>query len=173
MKKQNNAITDNTGAGKQSAPVILGEFIGAHGVKGLVKINCFADDPYLIEQSPDYKITLKNKHKGQIWLAMVDGVPDKDAADALKKKTISLPADQLPSLDEKDGFYYHDLIGCTAYENDDAVGEVIAVENFGAGDLLEIKPEKGESFYLNFTDGTVHSVNTLQKRIDIILPEFI
>lgn len=173
-KKHNNPSTNTAATGTNvSETVVLAEIIGAHGVRGLVKIYCYGDNPKLIEQSPDFQITLKNKHKPNIWLAMIDGVHDKDTADALKGQTISLPAQALPPLNAADeGYYYHDLIGCRALTTEgDEIGQVIAVENFGAGDLLEIKPENAESFYLLFNDETVPDVDISAQTLSVIIPE--
>lgn len=175
MKKQklnnhnDNSPSDNGGADY----VVLAEIMGAHGVRGLVKIRCYADDISLIEQSSDLKITLKNQHKGELWLAHVDGVQDRDAAEALRGTKITLHRDQLPDIDpDDDGYYFTDLVGCIAITPDEEkLGDVIAVENFGASDLLEIKPKAGESFYVAFTDENVPNVDLDTKRITVIKPQ--
>ena len=145
--------------------------MAAHGVRGLIKLQVFAEDETLIHLATEPKITLKNRHKNNIWLAEIDGVSGKEDADRLKGHLVTIPRASLP---ETDGIYYADLVGChTQGEDGKATGIVIDVQNFGAGDVLEIKPEGGESFYLSYTDETVPDVNMETRILTIRIPEMI
>jgi 16S rRNA processing protein RimM len=148
----------------------IGTIRGAHGVKGLVRVAVFADDISLFDTLTDFKITLKNKHKGDVWLSDIDGVSNKEEADALKG--IKLYCDRQALSETNDDEIYHaDLIGRTCVdEGDNIIGTVISVDNFGAGDLLNIKPPKGEDFFLSYDDQTVLNIGA---KILVSLPEII
>ena len=135
-----------------------------------MRIAVYAENLSLFDTLDSYKITLKNKHKGEIWLAHIDGITDKDAADALNGTQLYCDRDHLPELDD-DEIYFTDLIGmeCTDEEGQ-TVGTVVAVENFGAGDVIEIKPDSGQSFYLSYTDKTVLKIDD---KITVSLPEMV
>lgn len=153
--------------------VCLGKIVAAHGVKGLVKILPFGEDPLLIESlSPVYtteknsetlSITLKNPI-GRYWLAEVKGVSERNGAEALRGTDLYVAQDRLPKIKKKNTYYHVDLIGLKALdENGTEIGEVIAVENYGAGDLLEIKPKDRGSFLLPFIKEHVSEVNMEQR----------
>ena len=103
-------------------------------------------------------------------MASVEGVNDKDAADALNGTQLFCDRANLPDINE-DEIYFVDLIGMECLdEAGQSVGKVIAVENFGAGDLLEIKPSSGQSFYLSYTTDTVLKIDD---KITVALPEIL
>lgn len=145
--------------------VCLGKIAQAHGIKGLVKLFPYGQDPALLEGEvftaedggETLTITLKNP-LGKFILAEIEGCNDRDKAEALKGTELWVSRETLPDLDEGE-FYIEDLIGLTAVdENGAAVGTITAVENYGAGDLLEIKPPTGQSFLLPLTDDTVTEI---------------
>ena len=139
-------------------------------MKGLVRIAVFADDTSLFDYESTYKITLKNKHKGDVWLADIDGINNKEDADALKATKLYCDRDQLtpPSDDE---IYFADMVGMQCVDEDGTiVGEVTSVDNFGAGDLLDIKPPQGQNFFLSYDDNTVLSIDD---KITVIIPEIL
>jgi 16S rRNA processing protein RimM len=159
--------------------IAIGKIVAAHGVKGLVKILPLADDASLLDSDAAFytsaegpatlSITLKNP-MGKYILASVEGVTERNGAEALRLTDLYIDKDTLPEI-EDDGTYYHaDLIGLKAVdENGVEVGVVTAVENYGAGDLLEIKPQGGKAFLMPFTpenfpdvdedDGVIHIRN--------------
>ena len=144
----------------------IGTIRGAHGVKGLVRVAVYADDLSLFDEM----ITLKNKHKGDVWLAQIQGVNNKEDADALKGTKIYCDRKDLsePNADE---IYHADLIGMECVTEDgEFIGTVQSVENFGAGDIFDIKPPKGESFYLSYDENTVIKIDN---KITVRLPEII
>ena len=133
----------------------------AHGIKGYVRAKIFMENPHDIEDyNPLYTsetgaetlhITLKNPIKNQ-WLLEIDGISDRNEAEKLRNLDLYINADALPDAEEG-AVYYKDLIGLTACNDKGAqVGKIINVDNFGSGDLLEIKPLDGDSFYLPFKD---------------------
>lgn len=131
---------------------------GAHGVKGLLRLKVHAQDASLSDGKLYTKdgnivdVLLKNSHGKGFYLASIDGVDSKEAADALKGAELFCNKDRLK--DAGDGEYYHvDLIGLDVVSADgEKVGKLINVCNFGAGDLLEIKPPESLSFFLPFDE---------------------
>ncbi len=148
-------------------------------MRGLVKVKCDTDSPELLNGPLFTKptgtdvitLTMKNS-MGKYWLAEVDGVTDRTAAEKLRGTKLWVERDQLPDLEDEDEFYFEDLIGLTAEDQSGKpAGKVLAVENFGAGDLLEIKPPQGASYYLPFTKETVPVIALDQGKLVIVPPE--
>ncbi|NQZ13642.1 MAG: 16S rRNA processing protein RimM [Alphaproteobacteria bacterium] len=156
--------------------IMVAKIATAHGIRGLVKLHIYADDEqlaggtlYTSENGKDtLDITLKNataKH----WLAAIDGVTDRNSAEALRGTELYVDQDILPEIGE-DEFYYSDLIGLPAIDEDGAeIGKIIAVENFGASDLIEIQPQGESSFYLPVSDETLLEIT--DDKIVISIPE--
>lgn len=158
--------------------VCVGVIGGVHGVRGIVKVKPFTADPAdvvaygpLTDASGRRVIGLKllSKHKGQ-WLARVDGVDDRNAAEALRGTELYVDRGRLPAADE-DEFYHADLIGLTAVGTDgQAVGTVRAVHDFGAGDILEIVGAGGPPLMLPFTREAVPEIDLSGRRLVIDPP---
>lgn len=157
-----------------SKRICIGKIATAHGVRGLVKLNLYGDDPSSFEKyGPLYtgetengtlRLSLKGRAGGHI-LAAVEGVADRDAAEALRGVELWLDRDRLPPTAD-DEYYHADLVGMVVTDTGGTrLGTVIAVANFGAGDLLDIQPDIGDSFYLPFTGDTVRSVDLDGKAI--------
>ena len=148
--------------------ICLGKIVGAHGVKGLVKILPFGDDPRLIEtlgpiftgenSETTLNVTMKNSAGHKFWLASIEGVTERNGAEKLRGVELWTDQDKLPKMD--DGrLYFADLIGLKAVDAEGIeIGDVIDVRNFGAGDLLEIRATKG-TFMMPFTNDTCPEVN--------------
>ncbi len=155
---------------KANKRVCLGRIAAPHGVKGLVKILPYGEDPYLLEDlSPIYTdkskddtvraIKLKNQ-MGKYILAEIEGCNTREQSDALKGIELWVDRDALPEIEDEGEFYIEDLIGLTANnENGDTIGNICAVQNFGAGDLLEIKPKSGSTFFVPFKDDFIVDIN--------------
>lgn len=116
---------------------MLAAVTGAHGVGGEVRLKVFAEDLSVHRVLNDGAYTLTALRDGSI--ARLSGVRDRTEAEALRGTLLWVPRDALPALDE--GEYYHaDLIGLAAVTDaGESVGRVVAVENFGAGDVVEIE----------------------------------
>jgi 16S rRNA processing protein RimM len=127
-------------------PVRLGIIVGVRGVKGEVRIKSFTDDPVAIgtygplfdhagARQFDLKVT--GTQKGVV-LARIDGIADRDAAEALKKTELFVERDQLPQPEE-DEFYHSDMEGLEAVSvSGERIGKVVGVFDFGAGPVVEI-----------------------------------
>jgi len=157
----------------------MAEIVGVHGIRGTVKMKVFASDadallsgPPLCDSSGNQSLRLLSlAPHGNIWLAEVEGIADRTAAEKLRGTRLYLPRAELPEIDKKDTYYHADLVGMAALDAARAVvGRVIAVANFGAGDLLEIKPPKGASFYLPFTGQNVPHIDVAKKEMTVEIP---
>ncbi|WP_118857312.1 ribosome maturation factor RimM [Sphingomonas mesophila] len=162
---------DDPAAGKR---VALAAVAGAHGVQGEVRLKLFAESaeslarhPRLIVGGVERGARVKPDAKGAT--ARFEGIADRSAAEALRGALVEVAREALPPLDK--GEYYHaDLIGLTCFATDGAtVGSVVAVENFGAGDLLEVEKVDGKRALIPFRDGIADLV---EARI-VLDPEFL
>lgn len=132
-------------------PVTLAAIAGAHGVTGEVRLKLFGegvDSLRRFRAFNDSALTLqklRDDGKGGA-IARFAEVADRTAAEALRGTTLTVPRGALPALAE--GEYYHaDLLGLPAIaETGEALGTVVAVDNFGAGDVLEIERTAGGRF---------------------------
>ena len=124
----------------RDAPVTLAVVTGAHGVTGEVRLKVFADDLKAHRAFNAGALTLKAlRATPQGAIARFAEIPDRTAAEALRGTELTVPRAALPPLGE--GEYYHaDLIGLPAVsDGGEPLGTVVLVENFGAGDVLEIE----------------------------------
>lgn len=155
--------------------ILVAKILTAHGVKGFVKLRCFLEDPRNIadynsitdDSGRAYKITLKNPIKGD-WVAAIEGVADRTAAEKLRGRELFITRDQLPDLEDGE-LYLDDLIGLHAHNSTgEIVGKVIAIQNFGASDLLEIMPlQGGKSFYVPMAEPYFGAIDFQQGTVDI------
>ena len=129
-----------------SRPVTLAVIIGAHGVAGEVRLKLFAESVDSVKAHKRFnegKLTLKSIRDGNNIIARFAEIADRNAAEAARGTELIVPRDALPPLEP--GEYYHaDLIGlpCVSTEGEE-LGVCVAIDNFGAGDVLEIeRPDK-------------------------------
>ena len=128
-------------------PVTLAAVIGAHGVTGEVRLKVFADELASYKSFNGGALTLRSVRPGSNGtIARFAEVTDRNAAEALRGTELTVPRSALPPLEE--GEYYHvDLLGLPAVSDaGDALGKVIAIDNYGAGDVLEIERPDGKRF---------------------------
>jgi 16S rRNA processing protein RimM len=106
-------------------------------------------------------------------VARFAGIGDRNAAEKLRNTDLFVPRDRLPPIKNADTFYHADLIGLTAVSEAGAVlGKVIAIHNFGAGDLIEIEPAAGgEPLLLPFNEMTVPTIDLKAGRIVVVPPD--
>ncbi len=146
---------------------------GAHGVRGEVKVTTFTADPMALasygdlrrqDGSPAVVIAAARPAKGGL-VCKIKGVDDRNGAEALRGLKLFIPRDVLPPPEE-DEFYLADLIGLSVETADGQVlGTVKTVQDFGAGDLLEIQPKGGASWWLPFTKAAVPEVRIAEGRL--------
>jgi 16S rRNA processing protein RimM len=154
----------------------------AHGIRGEVKLWSFTEDPLAVTQygpleTEDGKrrFEIEAARPGKDFLvARIAGIGDRNAAETLRNTDLFVPRNRLPPIDEADTFYHADLIGLAAVSEDGtALGTVIAIHNFGAGDLIEIAPAAGEPLLLPFTETTVPTIDLKAGRIVVVPPTVI
>ena len=137
-------------------PVTLAAIIGAHGVTGELRLKLFGDGVAALKQHRSFNdgaLTvekLKDDGKGGA-IARFAEVADRTAAEKLRGTALTVPRSALPPLGEGE-YYYADLIGLPAVSTSgEALGTCVAVENFGAGDVLEIERPDGKRFMVPMT----------------------
>jgi 16S rRNA processing protein RimM len=139
----------------------------AHGIRGALKLRCFTERPEdaaaygpVYDQSGKrlFSLNVIGQSRGGI-LVEVDGVRDRNAAEALRGLELFVPRAVLPELAE-DEFYHADLEGLDVRGADgQRLGVVRALSNFGAGDILEVQADDGRTFSLPFDQATVTTVD--------------
>jgi 16S rRNA processing protein RimM len=139
--------------------VALAAIAGAHGISGEVRLKLFAEGldslkRHRIVRVGDRELTLATvKSGGSSPIARFAEIADRNAAEALRGQLVTVPRSSLPPLEE--GEYYHaDLLGLACRDADGAeLGKVVAVENFGAGDIIEIEKPDGKRHMVPFRPG--------------------
>ena len=166
-------------AAAEDERLCVGVIAGAHGVRGLVKIKSFTDDPAnltaygpLTDESGArrYQVAVTGRAKG-VLLARIEGVGDRDAARALSGTRLYVARAALPEPEDEE-YYHADLIGLAVEDRSGApLGRVAAVQNFGAGDILEIeRPDRG-TLLVPFTKVAVPLVDPAGGRVVVEPPE--
>lgn len=149
-----------------------------HGVKGAFRLRCFTERPENVaaygpvcDREGRELFTLQILHRvpGGV-VARAPGIADRDAAERLRGLELFVPRSRLPQPGE-DEFYYEDLVGLEAVEpSGKRLGRVVAVFEFGAGDVLEIRTETGEVLDLPFTREVVPEIDLELGRLTVVRP---
>ncbi len=165
--------------GVAAARVLLGQIAAAHGVRGHVLIRSFTDPPEdiaahgpLWDESGERQLEIaivRVTPKGVV--ARIAGVDDRGAAEALRGERLFIERARLPPTGEEE-YYHADLVGLLAVAPDGAeLGEVIAVHNFGAGDILEIRMAGARTTEMvPFSRAFVPEVDLTRGRLTIAMP---
>ena len=150
---------------------------GAHGVRGAVRLKSFTAEPEAVagyrpltdrSGARVFALTLTGRAKDAL-VARIDGIDDRDAAQALKGTELFIDRAQLAAPEDEDEFYQADLIGLRAETEDGAVyGTVRAIQNFGAGDLLEVARPDGGLELLPFNHDVVPVVDLETGRVVVV-----
>jgi 16S rRNA processing protein RimM len=159
--------------------VCVAEIGAAHGLAGEVRLRAFTADPLAItaygtlhaEDGRGFTIAAVRPGKDCL-VARLAGVADRTAAERLRNLKLYVPRERLPAIEEPETYYHADLVGLAAVGPDGAVlGSVSAVQNFGAGDLLEIRPAAGgPTVLLPFTQEVVPVVDVPGGRVVVNPP---
>jgi 16S rRNA processing protein RimM len=153
--------------------------IGApHGVRGAVKLWTFTEDPMAVKQygplatkdgARKFEVASAREANGHL-VATLKGVATREDAERLNGIELYIPRDKLPAT-EADEYYHADLIGLAAVNAAlEPIGRVIAIHNFGAGDIIEIAPPQGATLLLPFTNAVVPTVDLAAARVVIEIP---
>jgi 16S rRNA processing protein RimM len=153
--------------------VCIARIGAAHGVRGEVKLWPFTEDPMAVtrygelsaEDGRSFEIVAVRSGKGFL-VVRLKGIRDRTAAEQLRNVDLYVPRDRLPELADEE-YYHADLIGLQVEDREGkALGTIAAVHNFGAGDLLEIRPAGSQdSVMVPFTADTVPLVDVARGRI--------
>ena len=154
----------------------VGMITKAHGIKGYVCVHSYCENPSdIFDYQPltnvagtqHYKLKSVGTVRG-MFVASVNGITDRNDAEMLAKTELYISRDHLAEMDEDDTFYVSDLVGLTVVSETTAVlGNIVAVENFGAGDLLECKSDDYKTFMIPFTDDAIVTVDLENERVVI------
>ncbi|MCP4380212.1 MAG: ribosome maturation factor RimM [Hyphomicrobiales bacterium] len=169
-------------AGPATERVVIARIGAAHGVRGEVRVKAFTAVPgdftaYGPLEAPDGRIFAVEASRPaggsspDMLVVRFAGIADRNQAETLNGIELGVPRERLPQP-EAEEFYHRDLIGLVASTaGGEPLGKVVAVSNFGAGDLLEIAPSHGETLLIPFTRQTVPAVDLASGRIVVALPE--
>jgi len=162
-----------------AAPICVARIGAAHGVRGAVKLWTFTEDPLAVQAygplitkdgSRQFEVATAREAKGHL-VATLKGVATREEAERLNGIELYVARDQLPATDD-DEYYHADLIGLAAVTAAGVpLGRVIAIHNFGAGDIIEIAPPHGPTLLLPFTNAVVPTVDLAAGRVVVELPE--
>ena len=160
--------------------VLLGRIAGAHGVRGEVRIRSYTAEPASIAAygpladkpgTREFKLALRGTVRGDELIARIEGVNDRNAAEALRGTELYVDRDRLPPIESASEFYEVDLIGLEAVDRDgNTLGTVARVTNYGAGPVLEVRGADGSEMLLPFTDAVVPSVDLVAGRLVAVPP---
>ncbi len=161
------------------AQVCVARIGAAHGVRGAVKLWTFTEDPFAVTRygplatkdgARAFEVAQAREGKGHL-VATLKGVTTRNEAERLNGIELYVAREKLPATDD-DEYYHTDLIGLAAVSAaDEPLGKVIAIHNFGAGDIIEIAPPRGATMLLPFTNAVVPTVDIAGGRVVIELPQ--
>ena len=147
-------------------------------MRGAVKLWTFTEDPFAVTRygplatkdgARAFEVAHAREGKGHL-VATLKGVTSRNEAERLNGLELYVAREKLPATDE-DEYYHADLIGLAAVTTaDEPLGKVIAIHNFGAGDIIEIAPPRGPTMLLPFTNAVVPTVDIAGGRVVIELP---
>jgi 16S rRNA processing protein RimM len=158
----------------------LGKIIGAHGVRGRVRIRAFTAEPksvaaygpVMTETGRTLALIAPQVDPKGMVIAGIAGITDRTAAEALAGQNFSVDRAKLPPVSDPDEYYQADLVGLAAFDPEgNALGTVAAVHDFGAGAMLELDLAGGGSRMAPFTGAVAKEVDLAAGRIVLDLPE--
>jgi 16S rRNA processing protein RimM len=159
--------------------VCVAQIGAAHGVRGEVRLRSFTEDPMAVTtygplESEDGKQRFTIEALRPVkdhFVARLAGVGDRTTAEKLTNTRLYVSRDRLPPVGDDETFYHADLIGLAAVTPDGtSLGTVTAIHNFGAGDVIEIKPESGDSLLVAFTSTAVPEIDMKAGRMTVVPP---
>lgn len=167
-------------AGTAAKLVLVGRIGAAHGIKGELRITSFTAEPEAIAaysplstNRPGLVVRLRSARlSGNVVIATLDGVKDRTDAERLNGVELYVERERLPMIEDEDDFYHTDLIGLAARLPDGTVlGEVSAIPNFGAGDLIEVREPAGTTLLYPFTRMVVPEIHVADGYVVIVPPQ--
>ncbi len=148
-------------------PILAGQFGAAVGLKGEVRLQSYTGDPEAIADYSSLAFAdgtaveiVSLRPQGKIQVARIKGVSTREAAEKLTGRELFIDRNELPQTEDEDEFYLADLVGLEVRNvAGEKTGTVLAVHDFGAGDILEIKPVAAPAFMTPFTRLAVPQVD--------------
>ena len=160
--------------------VCLGQIGAAHGVRGEVRLRSFTAKPAAIaeygplETEDGRVVEIKTLRAAKDhFVASFSGIGDRSAAERLVNMKLYVPRDRLPAPDGPDEFYHADLIGLSVVDRAGRqLGSVVAVHNFGAGDLIEVRHgHENKTELVPFNEANVPTVDLVAGKIIVDPPD--
>jgi len=161
-----------------AAPICVARIGAAHGVRGAVKLWTFTEDPFAVKEygplttkdgARQFEVTHVREAQDHL-AATLKGIATREDAERLNGLELYIAREKLPETDD-DEYYHADLIGLAAVNAaNEPLGRVVAIHNFGAGDIIEIAPPHGSTMLLPFTNAVVPTVDLKGGRVVIELP---
>ena len=164
---------------REQSLILVGALGAPVGLKGEVRLNSFTQDPHTIAElgplaAKDGRVftIVSLRPQTNRLVARIEGITSRAAAEKLKGIALHVPRERLPATQENE-FYFADLIGLSAVLlTGERLGGVVAVHNFGAGDLLEVRLEaEDRTVFIPFTDSIVPTIDVERRRVVIDPPE--
>ena len=161
--------------------LLIGEIVGVHGLQGAVKIRSYADSPALFERGHVLQLETHGgqarrlavawaKPHGKGILMGIEGVHDRDAAEALVGGQLSMTKASLPDL-EDDTYYWFELIGLSVYDTQGRfLGKLATVLPTGSNDVYVVRNGDDE-ILVPALASVVQAIDTDQRRMEVTLPE--
>jgi 16S rRNA processing protein RimM len=161
-----------------TAHICIARIGAAHGVRGAVKLWTFTEDPLAVKTygplvtkdgTRSFEVATAREANGHL-VATLKGIATREDAERLNGLELYVAREKLPATDQ-DEYYHADLIGLDAVTlTNEPLGRVIAIHNFGAGDIIEIAPPNGATLLLPFTNAVVPTVDLAAGHVVIELP---
>lgn len=165
---------------RQDTRICVAQIGAAHGLKGEVRLWSYTEEPAAVARygalttedgSRQIEIVQLRAEK-DYFIAKLRGIEDRNAAEALRNARLYVARERLPAPDDADTFYHADLIGLAAVDPDGkALGDVIAIHNYGAGDIVEIRLADGSTQMFPFHEAVVPQIDIAAGRMTIVPPE--
>src|ERR1700736_4984148 len=162
-----------------AAQICIARIGGPPGVRGAVKLWTFTEDPFAVKTygplltkdgARSFEVATAREAKGHL-VATLKGIATREEAERLNGIELYIAREKLPATDENE-YYHADLIGLAAVNSaNEPIGRVLAIHNFGAGDIIEIAPPSGPTMLLPFTNAVVPTVDLAGGRVVIELPQ--
>jgi 16S rRNA processing protein RimM len=173
-------VSDGGDRASGGARVCLGQIGAAHGIRGEVRLHSFTSDPAAIasygplesEDGRVFEIESLRPAKNH-FVARLAGIGDRNTAERLTNLKLYVPRERLPAPEEADEFYHSDLIGLAVVDRaGERLGTVVAIHNFGAGDLIEVRPDTASNTeFVQFDETNVPAVDLAAGHIVVDPPQ--
>lgn len=160
--------------------ICVAQIGAAHGLKGDVRLWSYTEDPKAVarygtlvtEDGTRQLEIVQLRAEKDHFIAKLRGIDDRNAAEALRNVRLYVARERLPATEDADTFYHADLVGLAAADPDgNALGDVVAIHNYGAGDIVELRRADGTTHMYPFHRDVVPEIDIAGGRMTIVPPE--